>query len=125
LLNTTNVEALFAETGAVVNDRHRLQVLGDPVGGGGEYSSLWGEAFANGVLQPGNTVDLRADCSAWGSPQNCIALLRVENRFGDGDGLYTVAEQERALNAAYDSFYGPPRFYGAGRTIRLGVALGF
>ncbi|MGH7676578.1 MAG: TonB-dependent receptor domain-containing protein, partial [Gemmatimonadales bacterium] len=120
LLNTTNVEALFAETGDVVNDLHRSIIVGF------EQGFLWDEASLNGVLLAGNTVDLRVDCATWvafgGRPFNCVSLRRVENRFGDGDGLYTVQEQERALNAAYDSFYSPPRFYGAGRTVRLGVA---
>ena len=31
-------------------------------------------------------------------------LIRAEQRFGNGDGIYTVAEQTRAFNSYYDSF---------------------
>jgi len=49
--------------------------------------------------------------------------LAVERRFGDGNGLYTLTEQQRALNAFYDAFFGAWRFYGPGRTLRFGVEL--
>ena len=52
-----------------------------------------------------------------------MALTRVERRFGDGNGLYNLAEQDRALNAYYDAFFGPYLFYGSGRTLRFGVEL--
>ncbi|HEU5260340.1 MAG TPA: hypothetical protein VFU41_02830, partial [Gemmatimonadales bacterium] len=114
----------FAETGDVVNALHQRNVVGDPVLGTGEYLALWNEARDNGALGAGNTVDLRA-CTTWSSPENCVALSRVERRFGDGDGLYTQAEQERAFNTFYDSFFGPWRFYGPGRTARVGLELEF
>jgi hypothetical protein len=50
-------------------------------------------------------------------------LTRVERRFGNGDGLFTLVEQQRAFNAYYDDFFGAWRFYGAGRTLRLGMEL--
>jgi hypothetical protein len=52
-----------------------------------------------------------------------VALRRTEARFGSGDGLYSLAERERALNAFYDAFYGPQQFYGAGRSVRLGLEI--
>jgi outer membrane receptor for ferrienterochelin and colicin len=126
LLNFTNTEQVFAETGDVVNAKHRLErILGNPGEGTGEYGSLWNEALVAGVLLPDNTVNLRASCAGWGTPINCESLRRVEARFGDGDGLYTVAEQERALNTFYDAFFGPWSFYAPGRHVRLGVELNF
>jgi hypothetical protein len=54
-----------------------------------------------------------------------VALQRVEQRFGNGDGLYTLTEQTSAFNAYYDSFFGPWRFHGPGRTARIGIQLHF
>jgi hypothetical protein len=126
LLNFTNVQQIFGETGDVVNAKHRLErILGNPDDGTAEYGSLWNEAQVAGVLLPGNTVNLRASCAGWGSPINCESLRRVEARFGDGDGLYTVDEQERALNTFYDSFNGPWSFYAPKMHIRLGFELNF
>ena len=125
VLNARNLIALFAETGGTVNAIHRQLTIGDPSIPSGEYAALRGEAQNAGALEPdGSTVNLTA-CAAWGSPVNCVALTRVERRFGDGDGLYTLAEQERAFNAYYDDFFGAWRFYGSGRTVRVGVRLGF
>ena len=74
---------------------------------------------------PDGTIDLPQACSAWRTAANCVALQRVENRFGDGDGHYTPAEQRRALDAYYESVYGTWRFHGPARTARLGLELRF
>ncbi|MDP3910489.1 MAG: TonB-dependent receptor plug domain-containing protein [Gemmatimonadales bacterium] len=125
VVNARNLMALFAETGATTNDRHRLQTIGDPTLPTGQYAILRDEAQNAGALEPdGTTVNLTA-CSVWGNPVNCVALTRVERRFGDGDRLYTLAEQQAAFNAYYDDFFGAWRFYGSGRTLRVGVRLGF
>jgi hypothetical protein len=123
LLNARNLIALFAETGETTNDLHRVLTIGDPTQATGQYGSLRNEAQDAGALEPdGTTVNLTA-CSSWGSPVNCVALTRVERRFGDGDGLYTLAEQELAFNAYYEDFFGAWRFYAPGRTLRVGMRL--
>jgi hypothetical protein len=52
-----------------------------------------------------------------------VALRRAEARFGNGDGLYSLAERETTLYAYYNTFYGPQTFYGMGRSVRLGVEI--
>jgi len=69
-------------------------------------------------------VDLNA-CGSWQTPVNCVALQRVERRFGNGDGLYSTTEQLKAFNAYYDAFLGPWRFHGPARTVRIGIQLRF
>ena len=118
VLNFTNLVDVFSETGTTSNDLFRAKLLSPELG------NLQAEANAAGALAPDGTVDLHT-CSAWGNRQNCVALLRVENRFGDGNGLYTPAEQQRALSMYYESFFGPWRFYGPGRTARVGIQLEF
>jgi hypothetical protein len=118
LLGFANLVDLFVETGSAVNSVHRSTVLAT------EASELVLEAESNGALAAdGQTIDLRGNCGAWLEPVNCASLQRVENRFGDGDGLYTAAEQLRALNAYYDAFLGSWRFYEPGRTVRIGIEL--
>lgn len=119
VLNFRNTVALFAETGGVVNAQHRVQALSN------EYANLANEASSNGALEPDGTTINLSGCGGWANPVNCVALTRVERRFGDGNGLYTLTEQQRALNAYYDAFFGPWRFYGSGRTLRFGVELEF
>jgi hypothetical protein len=120
LFNFKNIVSLFAETGDVVNSNNRAQVLSS------EYSQLTGEANIAGALEADNqTIDLRPSCQNWGKPLNCESLRRVEARFGNGDGEYTLPEQERALNTFYDSFFGSYRFNDQARNIRLGFEVQF
>jgi hypothetical protein len=115
LFNFQNTRAVFDETGNVVNVQHRTQALAP------EYGNLTAEASGSGALEPdGTTINLSA-CSSWVNPVNCVVLTRVERRFGDGNGLYSLAEQQQALNAYYDVFDGPWFFYNPGRTLRIGV----
>jgi hypothetical protein len=118
LLGFTNILGAYAETGAVENDLYR-QALAAP-----ELFILQNEASANNALLPGGTIDLNA-CATWFIPVNCVALQRVERRFGNGDGLYSTTEQQQALNAYYDAFLGPWRFHGPARTARIGIQLRF
>jgi hypothetical protein len=118
LFGFTNILSAYAETGAVENDLYR-QVLAAP-----ELVNLANEASSNNALLPGGTIDLNA-CATWFIPVNCVALQRVERRFGNGDGLYSTTEQQQALNAYYDAFLGPWRFHGPARTARIGIQLRF
>jgi hypothetical protein len=115
LFNFQNTRAVFDETGDVVNAQHRIQALAP------EYGNLTAEASGSGALEPdGTTINLSA-CSSWVNPVNCVVLTRVERRFGNGNGLFTLAEQQQTLNAYYDAFDGPWFFYNPGRTLRIGV----
>jgi hypothetical protein len=126
LLGQTNILGTFTETGATSNPLYQ-EVLLSP-----EFANLRIEAQNNGRLLGDGSIDLRPSCSSWTSgaagaagPVNCVALQRVEQRFGNGDGLYTLTEQTSAFNAYYDSFFGPWRFHGPGRTARIGIQLHF
>ena len=117
-LNFRNINALFVETGDVVNAENRTGTLS------GEFLNLKNEAATNSALRAGDAIDL-ANCGSWANPVNCVMLRRTEARFGDGNGTYTLAEQTRALNAYYDSFFGPQNLYGAPRHIRVGFEVNF
>jgi len=124
IFNFKNIASIFAETGDVVNALHRENTLSD------EFARLAIEADANGALDKSTgDIDLRPSCTTWkqndASTVNCVMLRRTEARFGDGNQVYTVAEQSNALNAFYDLFSGKQNFYGTPRNIRLGVELSF
>ena len=86
------------------------------------------------TVSPHSSINV-GDCSNWSlnanggvlvaGVVNCFFLKRAEQRFGNGDGVYTLDEQTKALNAYYDVFNGPQNFYGAGRNVRLGFELNF
>jgi len=56
---------------------------------------------------------------------NCVYLIRAEERYGNGDHVYTVEEQTNAINALYDVGRGTQEQYGAPRRARLGFEINF
>ena len=123
VLNVRNLVGAFTETRSGTNSLFQASLLSP------EFSSLHLEAQANGTLLSGNAVDLRPDCSTWtgttGGPVDCAALRQVERRFGNGDGVYDLAEQSTAFNAYYEAFFGSAQFSAPARTARIGVELDF
>jgi hypothetical protein len=129
LFNWRNIVGVFAETGDVVNQLHRTETIGIPAAtlatSTGEYKLLWQEALDAGAWDAGTKAIDLTSCTSWGSQLNCASLRRVEARFGNADGTYTLDEQEKAFNTYYDAFFGSWRFYAAARSVRLGVELKF
>jgi len=133
LFNFKNVIALFAETGDVTNPLNRANQLqserttlaNEAQGVAPNLNNAYDAATGNVIL---NGTSGAKPCSAWAGdagPVNCVMLQRTEARWGNGDGIFTAAEQDRALNAWYDSFNGVQRYYGAPRQIRIGAELNF
>jgi len=123
LLNFKNVIGLFAETDDVINQLYQTNVLSP------EFAGLRIEAQASGHLMSGGAIDLVPNCGTWtgtsAGPVDCVVLRQVEARFGNGDGVYSLDEQTKALNAFYGRFLGPQVFYGAPRQVRVGFELNF
>ncbi|OLD39639.1 MAG: hypothetical protein AUI57_02580 [Candidatus Rokubacteria bacterium 13_1_40CM_2_68_8] len=119
VFNFKNIEGVYAETGDVTNSLLKEKTLSP------ERQNIASEASDASALTKDGSVDLTLGCSGWGNPANCESLRRVEARFGNGDGIYTPAEQDRVLNAFYDAFLGPQRFNGQPRHIRVGFELNF
>lgn len=131
LLNSRNVLRVFTQTGTTSNGLERSV---------GRITDLQGfalEASRNGALQADSTIDLSfggqaaGGCGAWvtpagnGATPNCVYLVRAEERFGDGDHLFTRAEQLRASDALYAVGRGLQQFTGSGRRVRIGLEIGF
>jgi len=56
---------------------------------------------------------------------NVFALLQAEQRYGNGDGVFTVEEQDRAFGAFYDLFWGVQNFVESTQRMRLGFEINF
>ena len=121
LLNWKNITGLFAETNDVTNAVFEHNKIAS------EFVTLANEASNSGALLPDGAVSL-ADCASWKGetgPVDCVELKRAEARFGNGDGVYTLAEQNTALNSYYQLFFGPQNFNDLPRQVRLGFELNF
>jgi hypothetical protein len=134
VLNFRNIIQVFTQT----NDVRNLDEEENEFAANAE--EVQGEALASGVdvseegtvdLRFGGIADRRQGCSSWvtedGVPAapNCVALIRAEQRFGNGDGLYDEAEQRRASNSLYNTIRGIHNFTGDPRRMRVGLEVSF
>jgi hypothetical protein len=131
LFNFTNVLQVFSTTGRTVNPAdHQVRWAADS-------SSFAEDALASGVYGVDGSIDLRfaglgaAACGGWrtanlrATAPDCVYLIRAEERFGDGDHVFTVAEQRRAFDAFYAVDRGSYNFTGDPRRLRLGIEVTF
>jgi len=108
-----NNQTVFLETGTTVNALHREQFLDTSL----RDTQLDG---SNDI----DDVDIAAEATE--NAFNTFMLLRAEQRFGDGDGVFTVEEQERAFGERYESIFGQDvRFETSDQLLRLGLRLSF
>jgi outer membrane receptor protein involved in Fe transport len=131
LLNWKNITTVFAASGATSNLQDQSAAWA------GDSNDFASEAQQNGHFLPNGTMDLtfggtanpRAACGGWKrrdgleAEPNCVSFIRAEERFGNGDHVYTVAEQKRASLAFYETSRGLQNFTGSGRRVRLGLEL--
>ncbi len=141
LLNFKNILTVFTTSKDVVSQEDQDVAISQ------ELVSYQNEANRNGVLDDATgEIDLRfggavaSGCSSWqaanGTPSapNCVALIRAEERFGNGDHILNEVEQERAALSFYNadrlfanltSGGGLNNFTGQPRRVRLGVEINF
>jgi hypothetical protein len=132
LLNSRNVIRVFAQSGRTRNPIDRQRFLG------GALESWANEGTENGVREGDGTLNLgfgggadpRPGCANWQAAgvnraPNCVYLIEAEERFGNGDHQFTVAEQERAFDAYYYVARGEQHFTAPGRRVRFGMEVRF
>lgn len=56
---------------------------------------------------------------------NKYMLLRAEQRFGNGDGVFTVAEQQAAFGQVYEETFGADQLTFSNQNLRIGLRLSF
>ncbi len=111
--NIANYTTVFLETAGIVNQQHReAQLL---------------TALSDTRLDGDNLI--RDFDIAVESPEtdfNKYSLMRAEERWGDGDGVFTVEEQELAFSQTYESNFGSNvRFETSDQLFRLGLRIAF
>ena len=129
VLNFENVLDIFAVNGSMRNSVERAENLR------ADLNDLAFEGSINHVLLPDSSLALdfpHERCDTWRSDEafqpaaaNCMYLIRAEQRFGDGDGVFTVAEQSRSINALYDVVRGEHAHTLPGRRARVGIEIAF
>jgi hypothetical protein len=139
LLNFANTLRVFHATGDIVNPADRQNAWST------DSSHYAAEARASGVYGGDGSLDLRfgglaaSGCAGWLSgggrpaPPNCVYLIRAEERYGDGDHVFTIVEQRRASDALYAAVgqssnfvaRGRHNFTGNPRRLRLGLEVAF
>jgi hypothetical protein len=147
VLNFENIVTVFATT----NDTRNVEQ--EEIFWRSDSSSWATEGSANGVYDDvtgdldltfgsGATQADQGMCANWqnqaGDPNaaNCVYMILAEQRYGDGDGVYTLAERRSASDAAYgvtglniggtaNGAGGKYSFLGAERAVRVGIELNF
>jgi hypothetical protein len=133
VLNFKNVLEVFAANGSLRNNVERAENLR------ADLADLFYEGSINGAVGADSALVLdfpHERCETWLSNRafeagflpaaaNCMYLIRAEQRFGDGDGVFTVEEQSRAIDALYDVVRGVHAHTAPGRRARVGVEIAF
>lgn len=130
LLNRRNTVSVYAVNGETSNETARLLVTTEDLD---RYAN---EAQANSVLQPDGNIDLRfagagaSACESWtasngdAAAPSCVALVRAEQRWGNGDGLFATSEQQAAADARFNERF-QTGFFDAPRRVRVGLEVNF
>ncbi|MEE8361879.1 MAG: hypothetical protein V3R71_06960, partial [Gemmatimonadales bacterium] len=128
LFNFTNTLVVYA----VTNDINSAVARDDQLSS--DLRTFEDEALANGARTANGDILLpgaNGACADWvaqggtSASPNCMYLIRAEQRYGDGDRIFSVEEQSAASMANFDRTLGAHAFQGPGRQVRLGVELNF
>jgi hypothetical protein len=131
VFNFKNILNVFAVTNDVVNNTERIEQ------NSADSAGFADEGIANGVRLGDGSLDLRfggavaSGCGNWVNTQatptspNCVYLIRAEERYGNGDHIFTIAEQLAASDASYDLGRGIHTFTDSPRRLRLGIEVNF
>ncbi|MBA2292734.1 MAG: TonB-dependent receptor [Gemmatimonadales bacterium] len=127
LLNFRNISRVYTQTGDVKNQTVvDLAYTTDSI----NYRQF---AAANNAVNPDGSFNLptQAGCGTWVSAGNvpsapsCYYYVKAEQRFGNGDGVYTLAEQRRTSDQGNLATFHISNFAFGGRQLRFGMELNF
>ncbi len=134
VLNFTNLNRLFAETGNISNATYQSRQIGPVMTTlQNDAGDLWvtKQVVVNGVAQQLTGVDL-TDCSLYAYGANgtrgvpdCFLLRRAEQRYGNGDGFFSTDELTNSYNNWYFAAHGPQTLQAQGLNVRLGFEFNF
>ena len=110
--NLSNTNQIYLETGDVENDLFRTGAIDQQL----SDAALDGDADID---------DFNIELEGPDNEFNKFSLIRAEQRFGDGDGIFTVEEQRAAAGAWFDLIRGPQWFRESNQRLRLGIEILF
>lgn len=110
--NFENTNRVFLETGNEINTEYRNKIINDRM----LDDNLDGDTNID-------DFDILRECPD--NPVNVFALIQAEQRYGNGDGVFTVEEQRKTFGAYYDLFWGVQNFIESTQRLRLGFEINF
>jgi hypothetical protein len=129
VFNIKNILGVFSQTGTVSNARYQQELWTT------DSANFAQNGAANGIRNATTGAldlpDSDSECGSWittgnnPSPPTCYFYRKGEQRFGNGDGVYTVEEQRRASDIARLGTFHISRFAGGGRVLRFGMEVNF
>jgi hypothetical protein len=142
ILNLRNITTVFVSSRDISSKREQ------ELSWATDSTQFANDGTENGIILNDGALDLKfggANASGCGSykvtsnasPQACVYLIRAEQRYGNGDGILSLEEQQKLSQQNYQT--GSARspilglsngrmasnFLGAGRRLRLGLELSF
>ena len=132
ILNLKNITSVFVQTRDIRNELERSRNFT------ADSAQTFAQADENGLYDGATgAVDLTfggagtaacggfVDNSGEAAAADCVYMIRAEQRFGNGDGVYTLEEQQAASDALYMVNRNTNSFTSTGRRLRLGLELNF
>jgi len=121
-LDLENTTTVFLETGTPRNEVFREVFLGDFL-----IDSQLDSDTDIDDFYVGDCLTTRAMCEVPDDQPliNAYSLQAAEERWGNGDGLFTVEEQREAFGGYYDLFNGEQWFRQSDQSLRLGLEVVF
>lgn len=128
ILNLKNTTSVWATTGTFQNGAYAKTLWTEDSASFALFGTQSGIRQANGDLQLPTTIAGCAQFKNGTSPTApaCYYYIRSEQRFGNGDGLYTLVEQRSASDIKRDiQTFAPYNFVTGGRALRFGLEVNF
>ncbi len=110
--NLENTSTIFLETGQAQNAFFRQEQLNTNL----KSANLDGDVLID---------DFNIMTDNQENAVNKYSLLQAEKRFGNGDGIFTVAEQTALYGDLYDRSFGTQRFRTSIQNLRFGLEINF
>ncbi len=129
VFNIENILQVFAQTGTTENQRYRQSLWSTDSATFASTAQTNGlyDATDGSITLPGSD----AECGGWvtagkdPSPPTCYFYRKGEQRYGNGDAVYTLAEQRAASDTRRSGVFHVSRFAGGGRILRFGMEVNF
>jgi hypothetical protein len=127
-LNLENTSSVYLQTGTVTH-----QALQDESILGSMQSALLDSNIDVKDFAVCRTPDVLSSCLGLGSVNsdnqesavNRYMLIQAEKRFGNGDGIFTVAEQKNLYTTSYVISNGPQNRRNSIQSMRIGIEINF